>query len=39
MREYFQKLVQNLAYSLNVGLAGVSGIDYDFIQVYNNKNI
>ena len=33
------KLVQNLAYSLNVRLSGIFGIDQDIIQVYNNKYI
>ena len=35
----FPKLVQNLAYGLNVRLSGVFGIDQDIIQVYNNKNV
>ena len=37
--EMLLKLVQNLAYGLNVGLSGVFGIDQDIIQVYNDKDI
>ena len=33
------KMVQNLAYGLNMRLSGIFNIDQDIIQIYNNKNI